>query len=272
MKTSILLLLAMLIMVMALPANAVAELGINLTKTVDEPNPCFGDIVTYTICIENTGDWPLENVVVTDPLLGGELFGFPPMRRPGEVFCADFPYEVQEDDPCSLVNCAMVTANPLDLPDELFDEDCAELCPEPSGGDEGCTPGFWKNNGDKHGASAWDCFSPDTLFSVVFSLKEPLKIRGKGQRTITDPALLQALGANGGGVNAMVRHGVAAMLNACSDCVDYAIGDPLQVIFMIEDTLNEVPGALTVDELHSMFAENNEAGCPVNQHGDCVGV
>jgi hypothetical protein len=62
------------------------------------------------------------------------------------------------------------------------------------------------------------------------------------------------------------------MLNACSDCVAYAIGDPMQVIFMIEDTLNEAPGAYTVDELHSMFAENNEAGCPVNQHGDCVGV
>ncbi len=44
------------------------------------------------------------------------------------------------------------------------------------------------------------------------------------------------------------------------------------VVFMIEDTLNGVPGAYTVDELHSMFAENNEAGCPVNQLGDCVGV
>lgn len=273
MKTSILLLLAMLIMAMALPANAVAEPGINITKTVDNPNPYYGDTVTYTICIANTGDWPLENVVVTDPDLGvGPLPGFPTVLALGELSCLDFPYEVQEDDPCPLVNCAMVTANPLDLPDELFDEDCAEICTEPSGGDEGCTPGFWKNNGDKHGASAWDCFSPDTPFSAVFWLNEPLTIRGKGQSTITDPTLLQALGANGGGVNAMVRHGVAAMLNACSDCVDYAIGDPLQVIFKIEDTLNGVPGAYTVDELHSMFAENNEAGCPVNQHGDCVGV
>jgi hypothetical protein len=40
---------------------------------------------------------------------------------------------------------------------------------------------------------------------------------------------------------------------------------------MIEDALNGV-GDYTVGELHSMFAENNEAGCPVNQHGECVGV
>ncbi len=249
------------------------EVGIDITKTVDNPNPCFGDIVTYNICIENTGDWPLENVVVTDPHLGGVLPGFPIELLPGGTWCEDFPYEVQEDDPCPLVNCAMVTANPLYFPDELGDEDCAEICPEPCGGDEGCTPGFWKNNADKHGASAWcDLFSPDMPFSAVFQLNELLTISGNGKSTITDPTLLQALGANGGGVNAMVRHGVAALLNACSDCVNYAIGDPLQVIFMIEDTLNGVPGAYTVDELHSMFAENNEAGCPVNQHGDCVGV
>jgi hypothetical protein len=103
-------------------------------------------------------------------------------------------------------------------------------------------------------------------------LNEPLVIRGKGRSTITDPTLLQALGANGGGVNAMIRHGVAAMLNAGSECVNYEIDDPLQVIIMIEDTLNGAPGAYTVSELHYKFAEANEVGCPVNQHGECVGV
>jgi hypothetical protein len=106
----------------------------------------------------------------------------------------------------------------------------------------------------------------------VFILNEPLVIRGDGRRTITDPTLLQALGANGGGVNAMVRHAVAAMLNAGSECVNYAINDPIEVIIMIEDTLNGTPGAYTVGELHYTFAEANEAGCPVNQHGECVGI
>jgi hypothetical protein len=69
----------------------------------------------------------------------------------------------------------------------------------------------------------------------------------------------------------MIRHGIAAMLNACSDCVQYEYSSEDQVIMMIEDALNGV-GDYTVGELHSMFAEANEAGCPVNQHGDCVGV
>jgi uncharacterized repeat protein (TIGR01451 family) len=249
--------------------------NIDLTKTVDNPEPCPGDTVTYTICIENTGDAPLENVVVTDPFLGGILPGFPALLFEGESWCEDFPYVVPEDANCPppLENCAEVTSNPLGLPNVIDANDCAEICPEPCDGGQGCTPGFWKNNGDKHGASAWcDLYSPSMRISDVFILNEPLVIRGKGKSTITDPTLLQALGANGGGVNAMVRHGVAAMLNACSECVKYPINNPWQVIFMIEDTLNGAPGAYTVDELHAIFGANNEAGCPVNQHGACVGV
>jgi len=258
-------------------ANALCETGlvnpsIDLEKTVDNNEPCYGDTVTYTICIENTGDVILENIVVNDPFLGGDLAGFPPVLAPGEVWCEDFTYVVQEDDPCPLENCATVTSNPLDLPNVIDANDCTEICPQPCGGGEGCTPGFWKNNGDKHGASAWcDRFSPSMKISDVFILNEPLVIRGNGKSTITNPTLLQALGANGGGVNAMIRHGIAAMLNACSDCVQYEYSSPDQVISMIEDALNGV-GPYTVDELHYMFAKNNEAGCPVNQQGECVGV
>ena len=39
----------------------------------------------------------------------------------------------------------------------------------PEGG-EGCTPGFWKNNADKKGASQWtDPYDPTDLVSSVFS-------------------------------------------------------------------------------------------------------
>jgi uncharacterized repeat protein (TIGR01451 family) len=261
-------------------ANDVCEVPlvnpeIDLEKTVDNPEPCYGDTVTYTICIENTGDWPLENVEVKDsllsPIYGSPLPGFPPILFPGEIWCGDFTYVVQDDDPCPLENCAEVTANAIELGNPRNANDCAEICPQPCGG-EGCTPGFWKNNGDKHGASAWcDRFSPSDLISDHFMLNETLVIRGKGKSTISDPTLLQALDANGGGVNAMIRHGIAAMLNACSDCVQYEYSSPDEVISMIEGALNG-DGPYTVGELHSMFAEANEAGCPVNQHGECVGV
>jgi hypothetical protein len=251
------------------------EPNIVIEMTVDNPNPCYGDTVYYTIYIANTGYLPLENVVVTNTLFGVDpLPGFPPVLTPGEFAIEVFSYVVQPDDPCCpQVSTAHVDSDP-EGPSEnpVNDEVSVEICPEPCGG-EGCPPGFWKNNGDKHGASAWcDLFSPSMRISDLLFLNEPLVIRGKGRSTITDPTLLQALGANGGGVNAMIRHGVAAMLNAGSDCVNYTINDPIQVIFMIEDTLNGVPGAYTVGELHYTFASYNEAGCPVNQHGECIGV
>jgi uncharacterized repeat protein (TIGR01451 family) len=249
------------------------KVGIDITKAVDNTNPCFGDIVTYTICIENTGEWPLEHILVEDPQFVGILAGFPDMLDVGEVACVSFEYEVKVNDTCPLVNCAKVRSDPLGpMTNCIKDEACVEICPQPCG-EEGCTPGFWKNNGDKHSASAWcDLFTPSMRISDVFILNEPLVIRGKGKSTITDPTLLQALGANGGGINAMIRHGIAAMLNACSDCVNYPNNNPLEIIMMIEDALNGAPGAYTVDELHAMFASWNETGCPINQHGECVGV
>jgi len=248
--------------------------NIVIEMTVDNPNPCYGDTIYYTITIANTGYWPLENVLVTNTLFGVDpLPGFPPVLTPGELAIEVFPYVVQADDPCCpQVSTAHVYSDP-EGPSEIpvNDEASVEICPEQCGG-EGCPPGFWKNNGDKHGASAWcDLFSPSMHISDFLFLNEPLVIRGKGRSTITDPTLLQALGANGGGVNAMIRHGVAAMLNAGSECVNYPKDNPLEIIMMIEDALNGV-GAYTVSELHYTFAFWNEAGCPVNQHGECVGV
>jgi hypothetical protein len=266
-----------------------------VTITASDTLVCEGDPVTLTICELNDGQVALSNVEVvvndgasdiatlTDPPDSGD---FAPLGvlDIGETWCWDHIVPAVnvtttftaigygEFDGMAVTWCD--PAGPAPPPEVFCDDEERDLVTvetEPCGG-EGCTPGFWKNNGDKHGASAWcDLFSPATPFGDVFDLDEPLIIRGKGRSTISNPTLLQALGANGGGVNAMVRHGVAAMLNACSDCVNYPTNDPLQVILMIEDALNGV-GAFTVDELHSMFAENNEAGCPVNQHGACVGV
>jgi hypothetical protein len=224
--------------------------GIDITKTVDNPNPCVGDTVTYTICIANTGDWPLENVVVTDPHLGvGPLPGFPSDLAPGEIRCEGFRYVVQDDDPCPLVNCAKVTSNPLDLPNEIEDEDCTEICPEPCGGEEGCTPGYWKNS-----PGCWECFEPSTLFSDVFGVV--ITVRAGGKKTIKDPTLMQALNANGGGINALARHAVAALLNAC----DADIGYPMTMDQVIAAVQTEVPDG-DIEGLKDEFAGYNELGC-----------
>ena len=267
-----------------------------------------GDPVTLTICELNDGDVPLSNVEVDiyyddgsgethlttlkAPPDSGDPVN-PGVMDVGEIWCWDYvvpsvsvdttfiaygygEYMLGDD----LIIVTWCEEDPITLPGLIVicNEDERDEVPvetEEIGG-EGCTPGFWKNNGDKHGASAWCesidgkiAISPSTRISEVFVLNKPLVIRGKGRSTIKDPTLLEALGANGGGVNAMIRHGIAAMLNACSPCVKYPINNPWQVIFMIEDALNGV-GDYTVDELHSIFAGHNEDNpCPVNMHGDC---
>jgi len=239
-----------------------------ITKTVDNPTPCYGDTVTYTICIDNCGNYPLENIVVTDPHLGGVLTGFPSTMDPEDSpFCVDFSYVVQVDGPCPLVNTAVVHADPLGpMTNDITDDDPAEICPQPCGG-EGCTPGFWKNNAVKKGANAWDVYSPGDDFSTVFGIPEQV-LRDKGKDVFSNPTLLQALNANGGGINALARHATAALLDSSSDCVDYPMsaGD---IITAVQNAI--AAGDDAIQALHSQLAEYNEAGCPVNQQGECNG-
>jgi hypothetical protein len=232
------------------------KVGIDITKTVDNPNPCFGDTVTYTICIENTGEWALEHVVVTDPHLGGILPGFPAVLAPGETACIDFPYAVQDDDPCPLVNCAKVRSDPLGpMTNCVKDEDGARICPERCGGDEGCTPGYWKNHPD-----CWECFEPDTPFSAVFGRVITI---GSGKKAAEDPTLMEALNGNGGGVTALARHAVAAILNACDPDIAYPVG--------VGEIIDVVAGVLDLGEPHitevkDILDEFNNFGCPQDAH------
>ena len=255
--------------------SAEVKIASNFDITVKKTCPTVskvGDDVPYTVTITNTGDARLLIFSVEDSLVGSIL----PERIeliPTEVYEIEYSYQVLSGDPDPLFNKVEVetvvsgTAEQYVNGESQCETDLEIDIPE------GCTPGFWRNNADKHDASAWFGYSPDMRISdVIRELNEPLVIRGKGKKTITDPTLLQALDANGGGVNAMIRHGIAALLNASSECVNYPIKYDNEIAMTIEETLNGFPGGYTVDELHSMLAEYNELGCPLNQHGKCVGV
>jgi uncharacterized repeat protein (TIGR01451 family) len=69
--------------------------GIDVEKTCPRSVP-FGDDVTFTITVKNTGNEPLENVSVTDALLGGDItaaFNLPdPLPVGNTVYSHDFVY------------------------------------------------------------------------------------------------------------------------------------------------------------------------------------
>ena len=123
---------------------------------------------------------------------------------------------------------------------------------------EGCTPGYWKVS--QH-FDSWVGYSPSMPFSAVFGRTLTIKWKIVGKPVATnDPTLLQALWANGGGINALARHAVAALLNASSFEVAYAytVG---QIIDMVQAAIDSGDYGPAKDMLEE---ENDPTPCPLN--------
>jgi hypothetical protein len=118
----------------------------------------------------------------------------------------------------------------------------------PPPGDQGCTPGYWKQ--DQHFDSWPAGITPSTTFTSIFGVGGSL-------------TFLEALGLNGGGTNALWRHGAAAYLNALSNSVDYAY-TTAQVIAIVNGT--GAYAGLSVEERKDLLdaANNGVGGCPLN--------
>jgi cysteine-rich repeat protein len=123
---------------------------------------------------------------------------------------------------------------------------CSAMCTNEGGG-EGCTPGYWKQ--PQHFDSYTSPLTPDTLFSDVFEDAFPGK------------TLLDVMGQGGGGLNALGRHSVAAVLNSASDGVSYD-----ESTSDVIDAFNDVfPGSRRdYTGLKNGFEFFNEQGCPLN--------
>jgi hypothetical protein len=134
--------------------------------------------------------------------------------------------------------CDGVLAEFYNVPDEP---------PPPPQGGEGCTPGYWKQ---KQHYDSWPApYTPNTLFSAVFENAFPGK------------KLVDVLGLGGGGLNALGRHVVAALLNAGSNGVDY----DLTTTDVINGFNAVFPGtAKNYELLKDQIGTLNEQGCPLN--------
>jgi len=129
--------------------------------------------------------------------------------------------------------------------------------PSPPDGGEGCTPGYWKQ---KQHFDSWVNYSPSDLFSDVFGPVITIRF-GKKKAKIENPTLLEALKAKGGGINALARHTVAALLNASSPDVNY----DLSAAEVINEFKAVYPGTKAeYNALKNMFAMYNEQGCPLH--------
>jgi len=117
--------------------------------------------------------------------------------------------------------------------------------PPPPPGLQGCTPGYWKQ--EQHFDSWRAPYTPNTLFNTVFDNAFP------GQ------TLLQVLENGGGGLDALGRHTVAALLSSASSGVSYGM-TPAQVIAAFNAVF---PGG-NYEGQKNIFAALNERSCPLN--------
>ena len=119
--------------------------------------------------------------------------------------------------------------------------------PPPPQGGEGCTPGYWKQ---PHHWDSWPApYTPTTPFSAVFENAFPGK------------TLQDVLSNGGGGLDALGRHTVAALLNAGSGGVSYD--------FTVQGVINgfnaTFPGSKNAyNAQKDIFEGFNQQGCPLN--------
>ncbi len=95
--------------------------GIKVEKTCT-PSGEVGSTITYSITVKNTGNEDLKNLVVNDPLLGGDLGKFPSSLAVKESDTETFHYTIKADDPTPLTNTVSATATGVDSGKSVSDE------------------------------------------------------------------------------------------------------------------------------------------------------
>jgi hypothetical protein len=122
--------------------------------------------------------------------------------------------------------------------------------------DEGCTPGYWKQ--EQHFGSWTPPYAPDTNLRSVF-VTSPAEL-------VPDDTLLEALNYNGGpGVQGatqiLLRAAVAALLNASSPDVSF----PVSVGHVVNTTIDRIESQYrpTILTRAAYFDSINNLNCPL---------
>jgi hypothetical protein len=118
-------------------------------------------------------------------------------------------------------------------------------------GDQGCTPGYWKNHLDR-----WEGVLPGHDFNGTFGVD------------LFNPNidLQTAIGLTGGGNSALARHATAALLNAHGGVAN-ADGTTVSYPYTVADVIAMVKDAVaegTIEATKDLFADANQLGCPLS--------
>jgi hypothetical protein len=222
---------------------------------VDDPLQSGATEAWYTVTITNTGDVALD--ISTDD---GDIGSFPLADGDAHVQNVSEPVPAGVGEVCNKI---VVTAT---IPPEFCDlqnvyVDSAEACCEVAG-EHGCTPGYWKNQ-----TECWECYTTSTPLCDVFTFPAGVLYDFFCTDGFTLHKALKFGGGEGvvGKARNLMRHGVAALLNACDSDVSYGM-NPAGVITMVNDALaTEDEDEITL--VKNQLAAWNERGC--SQDANC---
>ena len=124
-------------------------------------------------------------------------------------------------------------------------------------GSEGCTPGYWKQS--QHFDSWTAPYDPGDLFSATVGVHKDLTT-STFEDAFPGMTLLQVLQQGGGGLAALGRHTVAALLNTASPDVNYA---HTTTGFIVDEFNSVFPGG-NYEGLKDIYEGFNQLGCPLS--------
>jgi hypothetical protein len=126
-------------------------------------------------------------------------------------------------------------------------------------GNEGCTPGYWKNH-----TTNWEEYTPSTQLKTIFTF--PASLAGFGDQTLL--TALQGGGGPGvdGATRILMRAASAAVLNAAHEGVGYPyrrFDEPFNIVAKVNAALASLDRQTMLTLAATLDAANN-LGCPLN--------
>jgi uncharacterized repeat protein (TIGR01451 family) len=238
------------------PASIDIEKATNGHDADTGPGPELevGQTVTWTYVVTNTGEAKLTNVTVTDDQEGAVACPKSTLQPGESMTCTENGTAVEGD----YANLGTVVGKRFGDGLEVSDSDPSHYHAElPPPGDQGCTPGYWKNHTDSWPPTG---YSPSQAVQSVFSAASGYPAHGSA-------SLLQALSFEGGstlegGVGNLLRAAVAGLLNTAHDGVSY----PRTTSALVADVNAALASGNrdTMLALASQIDQDNNLGCPLN--------
>jgi hypothetical protein len=216
------------------------------------PGLLVGSTISWTYLVTNTGDVRLTGVSVTDD-------------QGLAVTCPKTALDPGESMTCTASSMAMAgqqanigraTGTPEGGGSPIWAEDPAHYHGELPG-DQGCTPGYWKNHTDSWPPTG---YSPaqkiDTAFANVNTYYPTL-----GNATLLDALSFDGGSGGAGAAEILLRAAVAAVLNASHPQVSYP-GTAANVISGVNNALLQTRDPMLA--LAAQLDADNNLGCPLN--------